>query len=164
MRIAKIKPNDVVNGVGIMVSVFVQGCPHHCKGCFNKETWDFNGGRELLDIDLDHIVHMLDANGVHRDLAILGGEPMAKENYFEVLLLCAFVKNKRPDTKIYLWSGYTIEQLLEMYGLKLLKIIDFLIDGKFIEEEKDLTLKLRGSRNQRVIDIQEFLKLEERKR
>lgn len=157
MRVAKIKPNDVVNGVGVMVSLFVQGCPHHCKGCFNQDTWDFSGGREFTDIDSEEILRMLDANGVNRNLSILGGEPMAKENIQGVLLLINFIKAKRPGTKVYLWSGYEIEYLLREYGESIFKDIDFLIDGKFILEEKDINLKLRGSRNQRVINIKEFL-------
>lgn len=154
MRVAKIKPNDVVNGVGIMVSVFVQGCPHHCKGCFNQSTWKFEGGREFTDVDSEEILKMLDANGVNRNLAILGGEPMAKENIQGVLLLINFIKTKRPETKVYLWSGYTYEEIKGMYGENILKgYVDTLIDGKFIQEEKDLTLKLRGSRNQKIINI-----------
>lgn len=154
MRIAKIKPNDVVNGEGIVVSVFVQGCPHHCKGCFNENTWDFNGGREFSDIDSEAILKMLDVDGVKRNLSILGGEPMARESVEGVLLLINFIKSKRPDTKVFLWSGYTYEQIQEMYGENILKgFVDVLIDGKFIEEQKDLTLKLRGSRNQRIIEI-----------
>lgn len=158
MRIAKIKPNDVVNGEGMMVSVWVQGCPHYCKGCFNKSTWDFNGGREFKEEEFEDILKLLDADGVHRNLSILGGEPLAEENYLTVLLLCSYIKRKRPETIIYVWTGYTLEEYLERHGLGTLKNIDYLIDGRFIEEEKDLTLKLRGSRNQRIINIQETLR------
>ena len=154
MRIAKIKPNDIANGEGISVSVFVQGCPHHCKGCFNKETWDFEGGRAFECEDYKKILDMLDADGVKRNLSILGGEPMAKENALGVLYLINYIRTHRPDTKVYLWSGYTYEQIQEMYGEDCLKgFVDVLIDGQFILEEKDLTLKLRGSRNQRIINI-----------
>jgi len=154
MRIAKIKPNDIANGEGIVVSVFVQGCHHHCKGCFNEETWDFNGGREFNSKDNRMILDMLDADGVKRNLSILGGEPMAKENVTGVISLIDYIKSNRPDTKVYLWSGYTYEQIQEMYGKDVLKgFVDILIDGKFIEEERDLTLKLRGSRNQRIINL-----------
>lgn len=154
MRLAKIKPNDIANGEGVVVSVFVQGCPHHCKGCFNVETWDFNGGREFECEDYRKILDMLDADGVKRNLSILGGEPMAKENILGVLYLINYIKTHRPDTKVYLWSGYTYEQIQEMYGEDILKgFVDVLIDGRFIEEQKDLTLKLRGSKNQRIIEI-----------
>ena len=154
MRIAKIKPNDIVNGEGMMVSVWTQGCPHHCKGCFNEDTWDFNGGKECTDIDAEEILRMLDADGVKRNLSILGGEPMSRTNVVGVLMLINFIRAKRPDTKVYLWSGYTYEEIQQMYGEDVLKgFVDVLIDGKFVEEEKDLTLKLRGSRNQRIINI-----------
>lgn len=154
MRIAKIKPNDIVNGEGMMVSVWTQGCPHHCKGCFNEDTWDFNGGKEFTDIDAEEILRMLDADGVKRNLSILGGEPMSRTNVVGVLMLINFIRAKRPDTKVYLWSGYTYEEIQQMYGEDVLKgFVDVLIDGKFVEEEKDLTLKLRGSRNQRIINI-----------
>ena len=154
MRIAKIKPNDIANGEGLVVSVWVQGCPHHCKGCFNKETWDFEGGRKFTYDDFDNILKLLDADGVKRNLSILGGEPMAKQNAIGVLSLINYIKSYRPETKVYLWSGYTYEQIQEMYGEDFLKgFVDVLIDGQFILEEKDLTLKLRGSRNQRIINI-----------
>ena len=154
MRIAKIKPNDIVNGEGMMVSVWTQGCPHHCKGCFNEDTWDFNGGKEFTDIDAEEILRMLDADGVKRNLSMLGGEPMSRTNVVGVLMLINFIRAKRPDTKVYLWSGYTYEEIQQMYGEDVLKgFVDVLIDGKFVEEEKDLTLKLRGSRNQRIINI-----------
>lgn len=154
MRIAKIKPNDIANGEGLVVSVWVQGCPHHCKGCFNKETWDFNGGREFSDIDAESVLKMLDADGVKRNLSILGGEPMAIQNVIGVLYLISYIKYHRPDTKVYLWSGYTYEEIQQMYGKDALKgLVDVLIDGQFVESEKDLTLKLRGSRNQRIINI-----------
>lgn len=154
MRIAKIKPNDIANGEGLVVSVWVQGCPHHCKGCFNKETWDFEGGRKFICEDYSNILNMLDADGVKRNLSILGGEPMAKENVLEVLYLIKYIRAHRADTKVYLWSGYTYEQIQEMYGEDCLKgFVDVLIDGQFILEEKDLTLKLRGSKNQRIINI-----------
>lgn len=154
MRIAKIKPNDIANGEGLVVSVWCQGCPHHCKGCFNKETWDFKGGRKFTFDDYDNILKLLDADGIKRNLSILGGEPMAKENVIGVLSLINYIKTYRPDTKVYLWSGYTYEQIQEMYGENILNgFVDILIDGQFILEEKDLTLKLRGSRNQRIIKI-----------
>lgn len=157
MRIAKIKPNDVVNGKGVMVSVYVQGCPHHCKGCFNKDTWSFSGGEEFTPNHFDKILKMLDKDGVKRNLAILGGEPLAEENYIEVILLCNYIKRKRPETVIYLWTGYTLEEYVERHKIETLSSIDYLIDGRFIEEEKDITLELRGSKNQRVINLKKIL-------
>lgn len=154
MRLAKIKPNDIANGEGISVSVFVQGCPHYCKGCFNKETWDFNGGREFSDADAEAILEMLDADGVKRNLSILGGEPLAKENIEGVLSLISFIRTKRPNTIVYLWSGYVYEEIQEMYGDNILKgLVDVLVDGRFVLENKKLGLKLRGSTNQRIIEL-----------
>lgn len=153
MRIAKIKPNDVVNGEGIVVSIFTQGCPHHCKGCFNKETWDFNGGKEFTDQDEKDILKMLDENDIKRNLSILGGEPLCPENIDGVLKLCNFIKEQRPETIIYVWSGYQLHELVDKYGTDIFSNIDILIDGKFEEDKKDLKLKLRGSSNQRIINL-----------
>ena len=156
MRYCKIKANDVINGEGITVSIWAQGCPHHCKGCFNKETWDFFKGKELTEETLNEILLLLDGYGVHRDLAILGGEPLCPQNYEGVIELCNFIKKHRPKTKIYCWTGYTYEELITFYDISKFKF-DVLIDGKFDIEQKDITLKLRGSRNQRVIDIQKTI-------
>lgn len=158
MRYAKIKLNDIVNGEGITLSLFTQGCPHHCKGCFNQETWDFDGGKEFKEEDKESILMLLDANGIKRNFSVLGGEPFAKQNFDGVIELCEYIKKHKPETKIYCWSGYTIEQLFKMYDKEKFKIIDVLIDGRFQIDKKDITLKLRGSSNQRVIDIQKTLK------
>lgn len=155
MRIAKIKPNDIANGEGITTSVWTQGCPHHCKGCFNKETWSFSGGREFTKEDREEVLKMLDLNGIKRNLSILGGEPLCPENIDGVLSLCDYIKTNRPETKIYIWTGYLIEYLIEKYGVNIFKNIDVLIDGKFEEENKNITLKLRGSSNQRIINVSE---------
>lgn len=153
MRIIKIKPNDVVNGKGMMVSVWCQGCPHRCKGCHNKETWDFNGGRVFTKQDAEEILKLLDANGLKRNLAILGGEPLCTQNIDGVLELCDFIKSHRKHTKIYVWTGYLYEHLIKMYGEQIFDKMDVLIDGKFEEDKKDLKLDLRGSWNQRIIHL-----------
>ena len=156
MRYARIKPNDIANGVGISVSLFTQGCPHHCKGCFNVETWSFDGGKEFTEEDKEYLFDCLDKNGIKRNLSILGGEPLCEQNIDGVIELCKEFKAKYPDRQIYVWTGYEIEYLMENHEDKtseLMDNIDWLIDGKFIEEEKDLSLKLRGSRNQRIIGI-----------
>lgn len=158
MRIAKIKPNDIANGDGIVVSIYTQGCPHHCKGCHNPETWGFKGGRDFdKEKDLDYILESLDKNGVHRDLSILGGEPLCDENVDEVYALCRVVKKLRPNTKIYLWSGYTYEEIVERKCDLIFKEIDVLIDGKYDESLRNISLKMRGSENQRVIDVKKTL-------
>lgn len=158
MRYTKIRPNDVTNGEGIMVSLWTQGCPHHCKGCFNKETWDFNKGKEFKEEQAHEILRLLDDKGVERNLSILGGEPLCPPNIEGVLSLCGFIKERRPKTKIYLWTGYTLEELVKEYSLETFKDIDVMIDGKFDESQKDLTLTMRGSSNQRILDIQVLLK------
>lgn len=155
MRIAKIKPNDIVNGEGIVVSVFVQGCPHHCKGCFNKETWNFEGGEPFTDKDEEEVLKLLDADNINRNLSVLGGEPLCPENIDGVLSLCKYIKENRPKTKIYVWSGYLFEDLIDKYGSNIFENIDVLIDGQFQEDKKNLMLKLRGSSNQKIINISE---------
>lgn len=154
MRYAKIKWNDIANAPGVSVSFFTQGCPHHCSGCFNPETWDFNGGKEFKPELLDTIVEKLNENGIHRNLCILGGEPLCRDNLFLTRLLVSTVKEKSPYTKIYVWTGYIYEHLLENPSPHLRDIlgnIDCLIDGPYIESLKDINLEMRGSSNQRII-------------
>ena len=160
MRFTKIKPNDVVNGEGVCVSLWTQGCPHHCKGCFNPETWNFNGGEEFTGKHLIEIQRLLDANGVNRNLSILGGEPLCEENAYGVFALINIIKGDRPDTKVFVWTGYRFEDLIKKYSYHNLKGIDVLIDGKFEEDKKDIRLKLRGSSNQRIINVKESIKQE----
>lgn len=154
MRYAGIIENDIVNGEGVCLSVFTQGCPHKCRGCFNSKTWDFNGGIKIEDIDkfIKDIVIKIRANGVHRNLSILGGEPLCKENQHFVFLLVKVVKEAYPDIKIFLWTGYYLENVPKnIYTDFILKNVNVVIDGPFIEEERDITLKLRGSKNQRIL-------------
>ena len=156
MKISGIIKNDVVNGIDVCVSLFMQGCPHHCPGCFNKETWDFNGGQEVSDLR-GTIVKAISENGVLRNFSILGGEPLCDENISTVrdiifIVRTAYYKN---PIKIFVWTGYTLDELKERAKENrklnyILNNIDYLIDGRFEEDEKDLTLWLRGSRNQKV--------------
>ena len=150
MRIAKIKDNDIANGLGISMSVWTQGCPHHCKGCFNVETWDFNGGKEFTKEDLEYIINNINKDGVERNLSILGGEPLCPENVEGVINLCKQIREVYPEKRIYLWTGYTYEEF-DYTQKKVLKYIDVIIDGKFEIDKKDLSLMLRGSSNQRII-------------
>lgn len=152
-RYNTIIPNDVVNGEGVCTSFFVQGCPHHCSGCFNEETWDFYGGQEYTPHTKWKIVKMLSANGVQRNFSILGGEPLALQNLPMTFEVISTVRAAYPHIKIFLWTGYTLEQLMETNkGIirEILNLIDILIDGPFIEEQKDLSLRLRGSKNQKI--------------
>lgn len=157
MRYSKIKENDVANGKGICVSVWTQGCPHHCKGCFNKVTWNYKGGEEWKTEDNERVLKLLDKGGVSRNLSILGGEPLCPENIEGVLELCSYIKEKRPETIIHVWSGYRYEELETMYDTSSF-VFDILVDGKFEQDKKDLRLNMRGSSNQRIIDVKETIK------
>jgi len=150
MRFSKIKDNDIANGEGIVLSLWTQGCPHHCKGCFNVETWDFNGGREFTAKDKQYIFDNIDKNNIKRNLSILGGEPLCPQNLEGVINLCKEFKNKYPDKMIYVWTGYLFEEFTKQQD-EILKYIDVLVDGKFEEDKKNISLKLRGSTNQRII-------------
>ena len=152
MRIAKIKDNDVANGSGISMSVWTQGCPHHCKGCFNMNTWSYDEGREFTDDDLNYIIKNIDKHNVKRNLSILGGEPLCPENVEGVIKLCKTIREIYPSKKIYLWTGYTFEEFNSTQK-EVLKYVDIIVDGKFEIDKKDLGLLLRGSSNQRIINI-----------
>ena len=154
MRYATVKLDDIANAPGLAVSVYTQGCPHHCKGCFNPETWDFKGGREFTLETLDFILQGLKSHGLPHSLCILGGEPMCQENLDLTTLLVAEVSSRMPEVKIYVWTGYLIEDLRARecpLTNFILNNIHCLVDGPFIQEQKDLTLAMRGSRNQRVL-------------
>lgn len=147
-------PNDFINGKGISVSLWVSGCPHRCKGCFNSETWNPESGYNIPSNLKEQIIEAITANGIQRNFSILGGEPLAPYNQEFVLDILTAVREAFPHIKIYLWTGYTLENLkLQNSSLvnSILDKIDILIDGPFIEKEKDLTLELRGSRNQRIL-------------
>ncbi|MBC5997255.1 anaerobic ribonucleoside-triphosphate reductase activating protein [Romboutsia ilealis] len=159
MRFSKIKDNDIANGLGITMSFWTQGCPHRCKGCFNKETWDYNGGKEFTKDNLDYILTNINKNNIKRDLSILGGEPLCEQNIHGVIELCKEFKRHYPDKTIYLWTGYTLENF-NYIQKKILNYVDVLIDGKFEEENKNLSIMLRGSSNQRVIDVKKTLREE----
>lgn len=153
-RYAGLNTNDFINGQGTCVSFFVQGCPHHCPECFNPETWDFDGGQPLPTDIRGQIIRAICANGITRNFSVLGGEPLCKENIDEVDSIITAVRTAYPHIKIFVWTGYTLEELQKISDKKISNIlsqIDYLIDGPFIKDEKDLTLKLRGSRNQRIL-------------
>ena len=150
--------NDITAAPGLCVSFFVQGCPHRCKGCHNPETWEFGRGKEFTSDTLNQIITGLTAQGIQRDLCIMGGEPLCDENAFLTYLVTKEVKDKVPGVKVYIWSGYTYEELQHRNHPQVrgaLELADVLIDGPYIEEERDITLNMRGSRNQRIIDLSE---------
>lgn len=159
MRYAGLIRNDFSAAPGISVSFFTQGCPHHCPGCHNPETWDFNGGKEFSYDTLNDIVDALTANGVERSLSILGGEPLCEQNIFLTLLVIKTVKERLPNTKIYIWTGYYYDELMKRNSDSHLKTIlslaDYLIDGPYIQNLRDITLPMRGSSNQTIIDLKE---------
>jgi anaerobic ribonucleoside-triphosphate reductase activating protein len=151
MNYAEIKKVDIANGPGVRVSLFVSGCRNHCKGCFNPETWDFDYGRPFTRATEDEIIKALRPSWI-QGLSILGGEPTEEEN---AAVLIPFLKRVRavlPDKDIWLYSGYTYEALRDK---EILTLVDVLVDGPFLLEQKDAGLAFRGSRNQRIIDLRE---------
>ena len=160
MRYSGIIYNDMAAAPGVCLTFFTQGCPHRCKGCHNPETWDFKGGQTFDNTTLDKIIYGLRSNGIERTLCIMGGEPLCEANLFLTTLLIREVKAKYPNQKIYVWTGYTLEELVHKKDSKLnyiLSNIDYLIDGPYMEEYRDITLPMRGSSNQRVINIKEIV-------
>lgn len=164
MYYADIKKADVANGIGVRISLFVSGCTHHCKGCFNEEAWDFHYGNEFTEKEIDKILDLMDHSYI-AGLTLLGGEPLEHVNQQGILPLLRKVKEKFPDKNIWCYSGYTFEKdiLGRMYKEweetpEILSYIDVLVDGKFEEDKKDIKLRFRGSSNQRVIDVKKSLK------
>lgn len=158
MRYAGIIPNDIAAGEGVNVSFFVQGCPIHCPNCHNPQTWSFDGGKEFTPETLNHLVSLVNKNGVQRNFSILGGEPLCQENVFLTALVIKTIKEQYPEIKIYVWTGYTEEQLQKRTDNKLSYIfenIDYLIAGPYIDSERDITLPMCGSRNQKIINLKE---------
>lgn len=152
MRVAGLTKNDTTNGEGICVSLWVQGCPHRCKGCHNPESWDFNGGEYINNWRLiEQISEAITANGIQRNFSILGGEPFAPQNINDTYQILWHIKEKFPSIKTFVWTGYTLQQLQDLYEDTLLDNVDVLIDGPFIKAERDITLKFRGSKNQRIL-------------
>ncbi len=165
MNYAAIKKTDIANGTGVRVSLFVSGCTHRCKGCFNEETWDFHYGKTFTNETAEEIITAL-APVYISGFSLLGGEPFEPENQKVLAPLLKKIKNKYPSKNIWCYTGYTFESdLLEnsrarcAYTDEMLQYIDVLVDGKFIEEKKNLSLKFRGSENQRIINVKESIRL-----
>ena len=156
MRYSGLILNDITAAPGLCVSFFTQGCPHHCPGCHNPDTWAFEGGKQFTTETLNEIITGLTAQGIQRDLCIMGGEPLCEDNAFLTHMVIQEVRKKVPGVKVYIWSGYVYEDLLRSTNPHVrgaLELADVLIDGPYIAAERDLTLKMRGSRNQRIIDL-----------
>lgn len=171
MRYASIRELDISNGEGVGVALFVQGCHFHCYNCFNPDTWDFNGGEEWTPKSEEVLLKLIDRPYIKR-ISLLGGEPLAEENLNGVLNLVDKIRLLFPEKTIWIYSGYTWEQI--MYPVvtddlnpkrdeiiqkrkEIVSQCDILVDGRFVDELKDITLKWRGSSNQRVVDIQKSL-------
>lgn len=165
MNYGSIKKTDIANGVGVRVSLFVSGCTHHCKGCFNPETWNFEYGKPFTKETEDEIITALKPSFV-QGLTLLGGEPLEPQNQTVLLPFLEKIKEIYPEKNIWCYTGYTLEKDL-LFGAKsrarcevtdaLLKYIDVLVDGEFQIEKKDIRLKFRGSSNQRILDLPQSL-------
>ena len=159
MNYGEIKKCDIANGEGVRVSLFVSGCTHHCKGCFNSETWDFNYGKPFTSDTEQEILNALSYEYIN-GLSLLGGEPFEIQNQRVLLPFIQKVKEIFPNKTIWCYTGYTLNKDLIQGGraycectADMLKCIDILVDGEFVEELKDISLVFRGSSNQRIIDI-----------
>ena len=158
MRYAGLIRNDLAAAPGVSVTFFTQGCPHRCKGCHNPETWNFSGGKEFTVDVLNEIYEALDANDITRSFCIMGGEPLCAENSFLTYMVLKHVKEHFPEVKVYIWTGYYYEELLKSHDSRvkqILELTDVLIDGPYIEEERNTTLPMRGSANQSIINLKE---------
>lgn len=158
MNYSLIRPCDIANGPGVRVSLFVSGCTHHCPGCFQPETWNFEYGQPFIWKTQQRIFSLLQPNYID-GLTILGGEPLEPGNQRELLPFVEAVRREFPDKTIWVYSGFTLEELVDRTGEHgavtetLLSQLDILVDGRFIEAKKDLRLKFCGSSNQRIIDL-----------
>lgn len=157
MRYNLIRDMDIANGPGIRVSIFVQGCNRHCKGCFNSETWDFNKGKPFTDKELDELVRLVQRDHIS-GLTILGGEPLESANIETVARILKCVKDTCPNKSNWLYSSFLYEDILNFFETPVLDNVDYLVDGEFIEELKDPKLHFRGSSNQRIINVKESKK------
>lgn len=176
MRYSSIRNLDISNGEGVGVSLFVQGCPFHCFNCFNSETWDFNGGKEWTEEIKDKFMKIIDRPYIKR-VSFLGGECLAEQNLDGVLDLIKEIRISFPEKTIWLYTGFEWDQIMDIKVIQpifsckdlenkiqnvlkrqeIIKQCDVLVDGEYIDEQKDLTLKWRGSKNQRVIDVKQSL-------
>lgn len=167
MHYGTIKKSDIANGNGIRVSLFVSGCRNCCKGCFQPETWDFSYGKPFDHEARNYLLELLSEPYIN-GLSVLGGEPFEKENQADLLPLLKKVTHDFPNKDIWIFTGFTLEELLDdscrarcEYTDKILNLTDVLVDGRFQEDKKDISLKFRGSSNQRIIDIKKTFETKE---
>lgn len=159
MNYAEIKNCDIANGPGVRISLFVSGCTHHCPGCFNQVAWDFDYGQPFTQQTIDQILEMLKP-GYIKGLTLLGGEPFEPENQGAIVELLRQIKEKYPEKSIWAFSGYLFDRDILSGRLgnweitkEYLSYLDVLVDGPFVEAKKNLSLRFRGSENQRIIDV-----------
>lgn len=159
MNYAEIKNCDIANGPGVRISLFVSGCTHHCKGCFNEVAWDFNYGSPFTQETIDKILEMMKPEYI-KGLTLLGGEPFEPQNQQPIVELLRQIKQKMPDKSIWAFSGYLFDRDILSGRLgdwevtrEYLSYLDVLVDGPFVEEKKNLSLRFRGSENQRIINV-----------
>lgn len=162
MNYAAIKKYDIADGPGVRVSLFVSGCRHHCKGCFNAETWDFHYGQPYTKETENEIIHALNAQYIE-GFTLLGGEPFEPENQQVLVHLLKKIRKTYPQKSIWCYTGYLFDidlieggKVFTSVTREMLSYIDVLVDGEFIEAEKDLSLQFRGSRNQRILHLEKF--------
>jgi anaerobic ribonucleoside-triphosphate reductase activating protein len=163
MNYAEIKNVDIANGPGVRISLFVSGCPHHCKGCFNEVTWDFTYGKPYTQETINHILELLKPDYI-KGITFLGGEPMTPSNQEAVLNTMRQIKEHYTNKDIWLYTGYLLDtdimgKMVDTlpHTSEILSYIDVLVDGPFIEEQKNLNLQFKGSENQRIIDMKKTL-------
>ena len=163
MRYAQIEECEIINGENVGITIWTQGCNRHCPGCHNPETWDFKGGQLFTKTDEDKIYKLLSKPYIKR-CSWSGGEPLVDDNLYQLNYILCTIKSNWPDKKVWIWTGYTWDELQERRKnmtsdlLQMtFKYSDYLVAGPFIQEEKDLTLLWRGSRNQEVIDLRQTL-------
>ena len=164
MKYAEIKKTDIANGTGVRVSLFVSGCTHHCKGCFNSDTWDFNYGEEFTEQTEEELLQALKPEFI-AGLTLLGGEPFEPDNQRRLLPFLKKVREAYPQKTIWCYTGYLLDTELQTESRarcevtdEMLSLLDVLVDGEFVLEKKDITLRFRGSSNQRIIDVPKTLK------
>lgn len=170
MRYSSMRNLDISNGEGVGVSLFVQGCPFHCKNCFNSDTWEFNGGKEWTEETKNKFMELINRPYIKR-VSFLGGECLADQNLDEVLKLVKQIRISFPEKTIWLYTGYELSEIVKqeqhekVSGIpdvwskrwEIIKLCNIVVDGEYIDEQKDLTLKWRGSKNQHVIDVKQSL-------
>ena len=157
MNYHKIEKTSIVNGPGVRVVLWVSGCSLHCKGCHNPSTWDFESGKLFDEAAKQELFETLSKPYI-QGITFSGGHPLERKNQEEVYALCKEIKNKYPDKDIWLYTGYNYDFIVGKKALDIIALCDVVVDGPYIEEQRDITLSFRGSKNQRLIDVKETIK------